>query len=187
MREIEAFVRSNQLFSAFVGQIIDSQWASPTPDAEWTVRDLVAHVADENRWIPDMVAGKRIKDVGDKFAADPLGDDPKADWEKTAKLAETAVNKLTDLGHPVHLSYADTTIAQYLRHMVIDHTVHAWDLARAIGADEALDEKLVQLSYEWLEPEAENWRAGGAFGPAIPVSPDASLQTKLLALSGRQA
>ncbi len=186
MREIEAFVRSNQLFSKFVAQIQDNQWDAPTPNTEWNVRDLVAHVADENRWIPPMLGGKRIAEVAGDFRDDALGADPKAGWGKNAKAAEASINKLTDLGHPVHLSYGDAPASEYLQHMTIDHVIHSWDLARAIGADEQLDEKLIQTVYDWLEPIAESWRASGAFGPAVPTPPDASLQTKLLALSGRE-
>lgn len=186
MSETEAFVQANQLFTTYVAQITDGQWDKPTPNAEWSIRDLVAHVADENRWVPELLAGKYIKDVGDKLAGDPLGENPVQSWKQVAEAAESAAQNQSDPDQTVHLSYGDMPAREYLKHIVIDHVIHSWDLARAIGADETLDEKLVQTAYEWLEPQAEIWRNAGAFGPAQPTSPDASLQTKLIALSGRQ-
>jgi uncharacterized protein (TIGR03086 family) len=68
--------------------------------------------------------------------------------------------------------------------MAIDSVIHAWDLARAIGADEALDPELVDFAFDELRQVAESWRAGGAFGP-VREPTDASNQAKLLALTGR--
>jgi hypothetical protein len=40
--------------------------------------------------------------------------------------------------------------------------------------------------WDELAPEAEAWRAMGVYGPAVAVPDDASLQDRLLALSGRE-
>ncbi|WIB61208.1 maleylpyruvate isomerase N-terminal domain-containing protein [Curtobacterium sp. MCLR17_007] len=34
-----------------------TDWDAATPDSEWTTRDLVAHVIDEQRWIPRLLTG----------------------------------------------------------------------------------------------------------------------------------
>ena len=49
-----------------------------------------------------------------------------------------------------------------------------------------MPDELVQGVWEQLMPNIEQWRAIGVFGPAVEVSPEASLQDKLLGLSGRQ-
>ena len=71
-----------------------------------------------------------------------------------------------------------------MKQMAVDSVIHAWDLARAIGADETLDPELVDFSYEELRQSAEDWRSGGAFGPAKEPG-DESKQSRLLALTGR--
>ena len=60
--------------------IADDQWANPTPDTEWTVRDLVEHLVGEQLWVPLLLGGATIEEVGDRFDGDNLGDDPKTAW-----------------------------------------------------------------------------------------------------------
>ena len=68
--------------------------------------------------------------------------------------------------------------------MAVDSVIHSWDLARAIDADETLDPELVAFSYEELRRHAEDWRSGGAFGPAKAPADDL-MQSLMLALTGR--
>ena len=71
--------------------------------------------------------------------------------------------------------------------MLTDHVIHAWDLARGIGAKDRLDAERVDFASHFLEPQAEAWRAGGAFGEEVKVSHSADTQTRLLAMTGRKA
>src|SRR5581483_10505539 len=47
--------------------------------------------------------------------------------------------------------------------------LHAWDLARGIGADDRLDPDLAQFVYDFLAPQAEQWRGAGVFAAAVDV------------------
>ena len=67
-----------------------------------------------------------------------------------------------------------------------DVSIHSWDLARGIGADETLDAELVVLVYERMLPHVAELEASGMFGKPIEVPDDAPLQTKLLVV-GRRA
>jgi len=60
------------------------------------------------------------------------------------------------------------------------------DIAKVIGTDSRLPDALVQGLWDELSPIAEDWRAIGIFGPKIEVPADASLQDRLLGLTGRQ-
>ena len=101
--------------------------------------------------------------------------------EKSARaIASPGVAERT-----VHVSFGDIPGDDYVAQLVIDHTVHAWDLARAVGADEELDPELVEFALERLAPQVEDWRAAGAFGARVAVAPDTDRQTELLALTGR--
>ncbi len=73
---------------------------------------------------------------------------------------------------------------QFLRFRVYDITVHAWDLARSVGADENLVSALVDV----VMAIVERGPAGMGFGvEAIGLAPsDASAQARLLDLCGRR-
>jgi hypothetical protein len=68
-----------------------------------------------------------------------------------------------------------------------DHLIHAWDLARAIGADERLDPELVDACAAWFASMEDTYRAIGAIAERPEVPPGADAQTTLLAAFGRTA
>ena len=76
---------------------------------------------------------------------------------------------------------------EYTLQLFADHLIHAWDLARAIGADEHLDEELVASCATWFEATEEAYRSAGAIAARPPVPGDADAQTLLLARFGRRA
>lgn len=179
-----AFRRATDGFVARARQINSTQWSAATPCSEWDVRALVNHVAGEYRWVPEMIAGRTVADVGDRLDGDLLGDDPLQALIEAQRLALAAVEAPGVLATTVHLSFGDTPASEYARQMTVDSVIHAWDLARAIGGDETLDPELVELSYAELQRCAEDWRAAGVFGPVTAAS-DGSTQAKVLALAGR--
>ncbi|MGH9178326.1 MAG: TIGR03086 family metal-binding protein [Acidimicrobiales bacterium] len=173
-------------FGARVAAVRDDQWERPTPCADWSVRQLVNHVVGENAWAVPLLAGRTIADVGDQLDGDLLGADPVAAWQYTASPAVAAASADGALERTVHVSFGDISGREYLSQITTDHVVHAWDLARGAGGDEALDPELVAFAYEYIEPQVEGWRAAGAFGPSVDVPKSASLQDRLLGLTGRQ-
>ena len=179
------FERSVDEFGRRVRAVSDDQWDSPTPDEGWTVRDLVQHLVSEELWAPPLLAGSTIEDVGDRLDGDLVGDDPKAAWEAAARAAVDAAHADAPLSRTVHVSFGEISAEEYLTQLTADHTIHAWDLARAIGADETLDPELVELAYESLEPQIEQWRGAGIFGAKVEPPEGASRQVRLLALTGR--
>jgi hypothetical protein len=68
-----------------------------------------------------------------------------------------------------------------------DHLIHAWDLARAIGADERLDGELVASCASWFEAVEDAYRSAGVIAARPPVAGGADAQTVLLACFGRRA
>lgn len=184
MDEATAFRRASDGYVRLVRQVKASQWSASTPCAEWNVRVLVNHVAGEYLWVPELMAGKTVADVGTRLDGDLLGDDPIDAIAIATRAAQAAAGEQDALTRTVHLSFGDVPGADYLKQMAVDSVIHSWDLARAIGADETLDAELVDFSYEELRQHSEDWRAGGAFGPAREPSGE-SMQAMLLALTGR--
>jgi hypothetical protein len=69
---------------------------------------------------------------------------------------------------------------------VLDVTVHTWDLARSIGADESLDPDTVAFALT-LRDTFEAGRDKRSFAPPPAETPtDFSPQARLLHLSGRR-
>jgi uncharacterized protein (TIGR03086 family) len=181
---IEMYRRSVEDFGQRVMAVGPGDWDRPTPCHDWTVRALVRHLVYEEVWAPPLLEGQTIADVGDRFEGDILGADPQVAWKEAAAAALAAASPDV-LGRTVHLSFGDVPGEGYLGQLTADHVIHAWDLARATGGDERLDPDLVEHVYDVMAPQIEPARAAGVFGPAVEVPPDADLQSKLLALTGR--
>jgi uncharacterized protein (TIGR03086 family) len=182
---VELFERAVRQFGNRVSQVGD-RWQAATPDTEWDVRALVNHVLCEDLWAPPLLGGSTIAEVGNRFDGDQLGGDPVAAWADAAGSSVAAVSEDGALGRTVHVSFGDIPGQEYVSQLVCDHLIHGWDLARAIGADERLDDDLVEFAYGFLAPQVDGWRSAGMFGPPVDVAPPAGRQAALLALTGRQ-
>jgi uncharacterized protein (TIGR03086 family) len=169
-------------FGVRLGLVTD--WDAPTPDTDWTVRDLVRHVVEEQQWVPYLLAGSSTADARRRIQ--PLGDDLRAEW-RLYSLAATSAWDAASPDAQVSLSSDTVTVHDYLREQVSDVAIHAWDLARAVGADETIDDILIAGVWTVFEPQRDTLSASGLFAAPIPLPEDASLQLRLLALTGRDA
>ncbi len=181
------FRRAVTEFGDRVSRIADGQWEASTPDEGWTVRDLVNHVVSEDLWAPPLFAGSTISDVGDRFDGDVLGADPKNSWQAASDGALRAVTEPGAMDRTVHLSFGDFPGREYAMQLFADHLVHAWDLARAIGADERLHAGLVDGCAAWFADVEGAYRSAGVIAQRPPVPDVAGPQVRLLAMFGRSA
>ena len=172
-------------FGSRVAAVKDDQWNAATPCSEWDVRALVNHIVYENRWMPPLLEGRTIAEVGDRFEGDLLGDNPKGAWEASAAEATAAVQADGAMDRTVHLSFGDFPGRDYTMQLFADLMIHGWDLARATGGDERLDPELVEACAAWFVPLEEVYRGSGATGPRPEVAANADAQTRLLAAFGR--
>src|SRR6266566_3223057 len=177
--------RALEEFGRRVHAIKPDQWGCSTPCRDWEVRQLVNHLVNEQLWVPPMLAGKTVGEVGDAFDGDLLGDDPVRRWDEGAAAAHAALAADGALERTVHLSYGDRPAVEYAQEMIFDLVVHAWDLSRAIGADEKLDPELVERAYAGIEPMSDSLASTGLFDAPVPVAADADPQSRLIALTGR--
>jgi uncharacterized protein (TIGR03086 family) len=134
-----------------------------------------------------MLAGKTIAEVGGILDGDLLGDDPIRSWDDASREALVAVRQEGALDRTVHLSYGDSPGASYVQEVATDLLIHGWDLARAVGADEAIDPELVRHVHDGVKDHVAELKATGAFGPEVAPPEGADLQTQLLAIFGRVA
>jgi uncharacterized protein (TIGR03086 family) len=193
--ERDVFVQADQALNKVLQQVRDEQWKMEIPPDFLrqptrhtpTLREIVNYHAYDEAWVPDMLAGRTMADVGPtKFDGDLLGDDPRGSYAALMAKACAAARELKDLDRTVHCSFGDYPAREYLWQVSGFRGLRANDIARVIGVDPTLPEELVQGLWDIISPHVQEWRAIGVFPAAIPVPPDAPLQARLLGLTGRK-
>lgn len=175
--------RTVESWAERVNAVTADQWAWPTPCRDWTVRDLTNHVVGEDLWTTPLVQGTTIEEVGDRFDGDLLGEDPVRSALAAAAEATRSVAEAVPRSDPVHLSYGEESLAEYVHQLAADHLVHGWDLAVATGSDPRLDPGLVAEVAAWFADREDLYRQAGVIGSRIGAVGEA--QADLLAAFGR--
>jgi uncharacterized protein (TIGR03086 family) len=185
---------AERALNAVIDRIRDDQWDMEMPPqfsradkGPVTLRTIVNYHAFDDAWVPDILTGKTMDEVGKtKYDGDLLRDAPKANFARLVDGACAAVLELDDMERTVHLSYGDYPAREYLWHITYFRGLRVYDIAKAIGIDPTMPPDLVQGLWDQLSPHAEEWRAMGVLGPTVAVPDDAGLQEKLLGLTGRK-
>ena len=188
MDDHEALERSTDEFRRRLCLITGDQWNLPTGCEGWTVRDLVAHVTGGNLMVRMLERGSTAAEVLDMFQADLLGDDPLAAWDRSVDEQAAAFRVDGALEQVWHHPAFDMTGSMVMGFRLADPALHAWDLARAIGADDQLDPELMEHLYAQMSPIADMMSGSGVFGEGRSgdLADDAGVQDKVLDLSGRR-
>lgn len=172
------------------GRIVEGvtpdQLRAGTPCEGWDVRQLLTHVVSGNWWVPELVGGKTIEEVGDKLDGDVLGSDPATAYRQSAQAASAAFKEPGAMERPVAVSYGPVPGEIYAGHRFIDVLIHGWDLAKATGQDTTLDPALVSACWDVVRPQQELLAGSGMFGGDVDAPDDADPQTRLLAVLGRR-
>lgn len=184
MHAQDIFAKAVQGATSCVKHVQPQQLSNPTPCSEWNLRALLNHMVYELLWVPEIVRGKTIQEVGDKYEGDVLRTDPASAWQHAADAALVAVHT-ADRKRTAHLSYGDVSLTSYIREVGGDLLIHAWDVGQAVQATLLFDEALAQAVYDDLLPRQPELAASGLFAPAIAPADGASAQDKLLNLVGR--
>ncbi|MFF4054141.1 TIGR03086 family metal-binding protein [Streptomyces chartreusis] len=170
-------------FGARVHTVDGNQWSDPTPCTEWTVRDLVNHLVSEHLWVPHLLAGEPLEQVGGRYDGDMVGADPVRAWDEAAERS-LAAWKGADLSGTARFSFGEAPLTVYADQILVDLTVHEWDLARGCGQSEQLDQAAVEHSLAYVRANAE--RMAGLGITAAPVrTTSTDLAVQLLSLLGR--
>ncbi len=195
MSEQDVFVLADRALNRVVEQIADDQWDMKVPanfarsgDAGDipTLRTIIAYHAFDDAWVPDMLTGRTIDEIGKtKFEGDLLGSDPKTAFAAIVDKACDAATHFDDLDRTVHCSFGDFSAREYFWQTNMFRGLRAWEIAKVIGVDPTLPDELVQGLWDELSPVADAYRQYGVFPAAIPVPEDAPLMQRLLGLTGR--
>jgi hypothetical protein len=187
----ELFITSNETEQRIVEQIASDQWKLMMPEkitrSPMSILKVVRYHVWDSAWIPDGLAGKTIAEVGDKYEhlLKLTSNELKSNFAQYNQRAIDAVRGLTDLDRTVHLTYGDYPAREYLQHNVSIRPFWSYDIAKLIGADFTMADDFAQALAEEFSPVVESYRKMGHFPPATEVPSNASPQTKLLAMVGR--
>jgi uncharacterized protein (TIGR03086 family) len=189
---VAMFLAAQSAFTDRVHAIREDQWHAPTPDTEWDVAALVAHLIDEDRWVAPLVHGHDLEAAGKIVAGmrslpvdGGVGADFVQEWDEAARGAADAFREDGAMDRTVALSRGATPARDYIGEMIFDHLVHSWDLGKAIGYNEPLPPEVVEAVYGMAKGMGDLSSFGDMFAPAVAVPDDASTLDKLIALTGR--
>lgn len=188
---LEKFLTASREFGARVHAVTEDQWQLGTPDSEWRVADLVAHLVEEHRWAApllhgqDMDSAAKIVEGTRSLPVDGgVGANLAEEWDEAAVGSADAFAADGALNRTVALSRGDTPVRDYISEMIFDLVVHGWDLGTAIGYPGALPDDLVDAVYTTAK-DIGDLSASGLFHKPVPVADDAPTIDKLVALTGR--
>jgi uncharacterized protein (TIGR03086 family) len=153
----------------------NAAWDASSPCEGWTAGDVADHITDNYMGVA-VALGADVPRTGDR----------RRDWSAARDAALDAASREGALNTVVDSPDGPTPLGRLLAvYVEVDTLVHTWDIARAVGADESLDEELCRRCYERFLPADETMRRPGAFGPKLEYSEDDPIQRKALRFFGR--
>jgi uncharacterized protein (TIGR03086 family) len=177
--------RALALTELVVARVDDDRLDAPTPCAEWTLRDLLVHMAGNNNGFADAADGRPADP--DVWTGRTLGADVVGEYLKSAERVHAAfaapdvLDRMFDV-HGFGTYRASVAIGMHF----VDYLTHGWDVARAIGDPIELDADLcddvLTMGKRW--PQG-SWGPGAPFAEQVPVPADASAQDRMLGFLGR--
>jgi uncharacterized protein (TIGR03086 family) len=189
--ELPALDRRAVLASvAVVARLRPVDLERPTPCADWTLADLLAHLTVQHHGFASAAEGHGADP--EAWRVRPLGDDPVAEYTAAAEHVLTAfggdgvLDRMFAL--PEFGEGAQFPGRQAIRFHLVDYVVHAWDVARSLGVGIELDTEVLDVALavaEMVPDDEQRLRPGAAFRPGVPVPDDAPTLDRVVALLGR--
>jgi uncharacterized protein (TIGR03086 family) len=185
MEPLELLRRAQREFARRLGHVHATDMGRPTPCPDWDVAALIQHVVGADHAYVAIMRGGSVDDFMAAAAGTRVGERPEEDFATSSAALIEEMGRPAELDRIVHHPIGDIPVLQLLGMRVTDWTVHGWDLARAIGADETLDRQLVAALLQRTRARGDALYATGYFhrGPGVPEG--AGPQAELLDLLGR--
>jgi uncharacterized protein (TIGR03086 family) len=159
--------------------------SASTPCPQFDARTLMNHMVLANQFFASVAKGERLE--GDGSGIDALGDDPAQAHRESAQQLIDVLRAPGTLDRIFDFGFAQMPGQGAVGIMVMEATVHGWDLAKATGQDASIDPTLASMLIEGASAlDAVRNEEGNPFGFAVDVPADASPGDRLIALAGRQ-
>jgi hypothetical protein len=189
MKQRDLFLQADAALRSVIDRIPLDRLDQPVP-AEWsvtpnpTLRDVLAAHARDEAWVPDVLRARTIEDAAGEYDGDLLGDDPIGRYDELNDRATAAVQEDLDPERIVHMSYGDYPLREYLEHISTYRGFQAWSIGRLLDDDYVLPDTLVDLLWELIGPQIDDFRAMGVFPPEVKPPHGADRETLLLCRVG---
>ena len=181
-----------ELYEAAVQQMLPTlagvkadQLSASTPCTDWTVQNLITHNIKVADYLHGIVQGNNTTnpmEVGDPLPSQGAREAYAAGTTRVLDLLKST----SDLNQVVETPFGPMPIANFVMFPILDIVIHKWDLAKGTGQSTSLDAGLSEACFGALQMGAEQGRQHGVFAAEVTVPISASIQDKLLALSGRK-
>jgi uncharacterized protein (TIGR03086 family) len=169
-QSMDVLTRALDQTKGVLAEIPADRLADATPCTEWDVASLVAHLVADPRNFVTMSGGGEP----DWSVMPPLP----ADWTgEFRSAADELVRMWREAGESASPEAMDWQTAEF--------AVHTWDLVRAIGLRRDLDPEVAQRGLDFMSGALTPDNRGDAFGPVVPIGPNAPVYDRLAAFAGR--
>jgi uncharacterized protein (TIGR03086 family) len=187
-RELDA--RAVRASIEVVSEVTAADLGRPTPCAEWTLGDLLAHMTVQHNGFAAAAAGRGADP--DVWRASAPSTDPVTEYAMAAELVIAAFAAAGTLERgfalPEIIPGVEFPGAQAISFHFIDYVVHGWDVARSLGLPYEVDADLVEAALPVAEavPGGERrLRPRAAFRPGVPGFAGSGPMDRILAMLGR--
>lgn len=180
LNPVRALARAEAELEQHLSLVADDGWDQPSACAGWTVGDLVDHVIGGHAFSVALLAGAATDAA--LAEAQRVASQTSDRRARCTAAATDLLAALDDAEAPLDSTYphvaGDLTGHEIASLRAADVALHAWDLARSVGANEHIDRDLVAFVWTVVADDEE---------PALPQSDDRNgdLQARLLARTGR--
>jgi uncharacterized protein (TIGR03086 family) len=167
--------------------VTDANREAPTPCSAWTVTQVLQHATgDQLAWAAAIGVGTGPSENPFAPSGHLEGDiDEFIEPALAASLTAWAGVKPDDGAVPTPLPQGAFPASTAAAACAIDAAVHAWDITVAVGRPSPLSEELAAQLLPAAHAIAEPLRQYGAYGPALPSTPDDGQAAELLRYLGR--
>ena len=185
----DALAHSLDLTSDLVAGVRPAQWRNSTPCTEWTVRELVNHLASGHQMFAGLLRGAPAPSLVEqqrRQGVDQLGDDPVTAYRDAAGALLEAFAQPGVLERTVTLPIGPLPGRAALQLRITETLAHGWDLAQ--GTDQTVDfpDSLAEPALAFTRQALTELPAERRpFAPPQPVAAGAPAIDRLVALLGR--
>ena len=181
---IELYEGAVQNMLPILGGIREDQLTASTPCSEWNVQSLVIHNIKVTGFAQGTIRGNNAVNAMDVSGQLPSEGAVDAFVAGTNGVLDLLKNT-ADLGEVIETPFGKMPIAHFIMFPILDIVIHKWDLAKGTGQSTDIDAGLAEATYGALQTGAELGRQFGIFAAEVEIPMSASIQEKLLAVSGR--
>jgi uncharacterized protein (TIGR03086 family) len=188
---VECHRAAMQVSIAVVEQLSAADLMRPTPCADWSLEQLLAHMIGQNYGFAAAAASSDAGRDMAGFADRPVRQHPVAEYADSARHVIDAFSDVDLLSRTMYLPEVRGGMTLPVRVAIgfhlVDYVVHSWDVARSLDVTVSFDDDVLAVALAVAEsvPEQAKGVAGATpFRPALPFH-GGSVLDRIVAVLGR--